>query len=157
MSDHSADMADKDCLGAIYGAERPVYAGSGWTAVRDQVAREPDENNAHWVEQTAVLYPSAEQAQSFFHDSQVAMGALRGELAHGRQTAGRAALWRSRRRHRGEQLDYPALDAEGPPDEWACHHALSVVSNLTVETCACGYSIRDEAATMANKMIANAI
>ena len=43
-------------------------------------------------------------------------------------------------------------DAEG----WACQHALSVVSNLTVEVFACGYSIRDEAATIANDMIANA-
>jgi len=30
------------------------------------------------------------------------------------------------------------------------------VSNLTVETWACGYSIVDEAATMATEMIANA-
>ena len=41
-------------------------------------------------------------------------------------------------------------------DGWACQHALSVVSNLTVEAWACGYSIRDEAATIATEMIANA-
>ena len=40
MTDHSAEVSDPDCLGAIYGAEEPVYAGSGWTAMRDQVARE---------------------------------------------------------------------------------------------------------------------
>jgi hypothetical protein len=33
---------------------------------------------------------------------------------------------------------------------------VSVVSNLTVEAWACGYSIKDEAATIANEMIANA-
>ena len=33
---------------------------------------------------------------------------------------------------------------------------LSVVSNLTVETWACGYSITDEAATIANEIVANA-
>ena len=43
-------------------------------------------------------------------------------------------------------------DVEG----WECQHALSFVSNLTVEAWACGYSIRDEAATIADKMIANA-
>ena len=49
MTDHSSAVSDPDCLGAIYGAEEPVYAGSGWTAMRDQVAREPDESNDHWV------------------------------------------------------------------------------------------------------------
>jgi hypothetical protein len=33
---------------------------------------------------------------------------------------------------------------------------LSAVSNLTVEAWACGYAIKDEAATIANEMIANA-
>ena len=69
MSDHSDNVSDPDCLGAMYGAEEPVYAGSGWTDVRDRVAREPDDDNDHWVEQTAVLYPSADEAQRFFDDS----------------------------------------------------------------------------------------
>ena len=34
MTDHSAQVSDPDCLGAVYGAEEPVYAGTGWTAVR---------------------------------------------------------------------------------------------------------------------------
>ena len=37
--------------------------------MRDQVVREPGEDNAHWVEQTAVLYPLAEKAQKFFDNS----------------------------------------------------------------------------------------
>ena len=40
-------------------------------------------------------------------------------------------------------------DASG----WACQHALAVVSNLTVEAWACGYSIRDEGATIATEMV----
>ena len=43
-----------------------MYAGTGWTAMRDRVAREPNEDNDHWAEQTAVLYPSADRAQKFF-------------------------------------------------------------------------------------------
>ena len=34
MTDHADEVSDPDCLGAVYGAEEPVYAGSGWTAVR---------------------------------------------------------------------------------------------------------------------------
>ena len=68
MTDNSENVSDPDCLGAVYGAEAPVYEGTDWTAVRDQVAREPDEDNDHWVEQTAVLYP-AEQL-SLIHISE---------------------------------------------------------------------------------------
>jgi hypothetical protein len=39
---------------------------------------------------------------------------------------------------------------------WACQHALSVVSNVTAEAWACGFSIKDEAATIANEMVDNA-
>ena len=77
MTDHSADVSDRECLGAMYGAETPVYAKSGWTAVRDQVAREPGEND-HWVEQTAVLYPSAEHAAEFLQRVAGAIGKLWG-------------------------------------------------------------------------------
>ena len=41
-------------------------------------------------------------------------------------------------------------------DGWACQHALSLVSNLTVEVWSCGYSITDEAAQIAGAMIENA-
>jgi hypothetical protein len=154
MADHSSDMVYKDCLGAIYGAEKPVYAGSGWTAVRDQVAREPGENNAHRVEQTAVLYPSAEQAQSFFHDSQSQWERCARNLLT--VNSGESeAFWRLDDVTRENNL-ITQHSTQTTVDEWACQHALSVVSNLTVEVFACGYSIREEAATVANKMIANA-
>ncbi|MGZ6780990.1 MAG: sensor domain-containing protein, partial [Mycobacterium sp.] len=37
MTDSSDKVSDADCLGAMFGAEKPVYKGSGWTAVRDVV------------------------------------------------------------------------------------------------------------------------
>ncbi|HEX3286627.1 MAG TPA: sensor domain-containing protein, partial [Mycobacterium sp.] len=39
---------------------------------------------------------------------------------------------------------------------WGCQHALSVVSNMTVETWACAYRPGDEAATMAIDIVTNA-
>lgn len=152
MTDHSADVSDPDCLGAVYGAEEPVYAGTGWTAVRDQVAREPDDDNDHWVEQTAVLYPAAQNAQDFFDDSLAtwqdcandAIGVGEGDY-----------LWELDDVHVGDTLITQVTTQEGA-DGWACQHALSLVSNVTVEAWACGYSITDEAAEIADVMVANA-
>jgi hypothetical protein len=147
-------VSDPDCLGAIYGAEDPVYSDSGWTAMRDQVAREPGENNEHWIEQTAVLYPSSENAQKFFDKSSSIWKKCSGYSVSVDDTQA-TYLW---------QIDHISVQdnlitqmtAQENAEGWACQHALSAVSNLTVEAWACGYAIKDEAATIANEMIANA-
>ena len=154
MTDHSEDVSDPDCLGAIYGAEEPVYAGTGWTAMRDRVAREPNENNDHWVEQTAVIYPSAEKAQKFFNDSMSSWKDC-GGYSISVEDAESTYLWEIDDVTAEDNL-ITQMTTQEDADGWACQHALSVVSNLTVEAWACGYSIRDEAATIANEMIANA-
>ena len=83
MTDSSDKVSDPDCLGAMFGAEEPVYKGSGWTAVRDVVAREPEEDNDHWIEQTAVIYPEASNANRFFEKSQVELAEVRRVVARG--------------------------------------------------------------------------
>jgi outer membrane murein-binding lipoprotein Lpp len=154
MTDHSGEVSDPDCLGAIYGAEEPVYAGSGWTAMRDQVAREPGEDNEHWVEQTAVLYPSAAKAQKFFDDSKSSWEKCSG-YSVSVDDADATYLWQiDNVTSQNSLISQPTAqeDAGG----WACQHALSVVSNVTVEAWACSYDVKDEAATIANDMVANA-
>ncbi len=152
MTDHYAEVSDPDCLGAIYGAEEPVYDGTDWTAVRDQVAREPSDDNDHWVEQTAVLYPAAANAQDFFDSSATTWQQCANDVVAVRDGD---YLWELE----GVEVSDTMIsqlanqeDAEG----WACQHALSLVSNLTVETWACGYAITDEAVQMARAMIDNA-
>jgi hypothetical protein len=154
MTDQSDDVSNRDCLGAMYGAQQPVYAGSGWTDVRDQVAHGPDDDNRHWVEQTAVLYPSAEEAQRLFDDSKSAWEACADStVAVGNSDS--SSLWElSDVRSDGTLLTQ--VTTQEDTGGWACQHALSAVSNLTVEAWACSYSIGDEAATIALDMIANA-
>jgi hypothetical protein len=154
MTDHSGEVSDPDCLGAIYGAEEPVYAGSGWTAMRDQVAREPGEDNEHWVEQTAVIYPSSDKAQKFFDDSKSAWKDCAG-YSVSVDDLDASYLWQIDDLTAEDTL-ISQMTSQEDANGWACQHAVSVVSNLTVEAWACGYSIRDEAVTMANDMIANA-
>lgn len=154
MTDHSTDVSDPDCLGAIYGAEDPVYAGSDWTAVRDQVAREPDEDNEHWVEQTVVLYSSADEAKAFFEESRETWDKCGGD-ALSVYDASDSYLWEVDEVTADDAL-ITQVTTQEDADGWACQHALSFVSNITVEAWACGYSIKDEAASIATDMIANA-
>ena len=154
MTDHSGNVSDPDCLGVMYGAEEPVYAGTGWTAMRDEIAREPAADNDHWVEQTAVIYPSAAKAQKFFDDSTRSWENCAGSaitVGGGESTY----LWEIDDVTVEDKL-ITQMSTQEDADGWECQHALSVASNLTVEAWACGYSIRDEAATIADEMIANA-
>jgi PknH-like protein len=154
MTDHSGEVSDPDCLGAIYGAEEPVYAGSGWTAMRDQVAREPSEDNEHWVEQTAVLYPSAEKAQKFFDESKSAWEKC-SNYSISVDDADATYLWQIDKLT-AQDTTITQVAAQEDADGWECQHALSVVSNMTVEAWACGYGVKDEAATIAEEIVANA-
>lgn len=154
MTDHSDAVSDAACLGAIYGAEEPVYAGSGWTAVLDQISREEGDDNEHWVEQTVVLYPSADKAQDFFekskaqwescNDSTVSVGA-----------GGDAYDW-DIEDFKAEDAMVTQMTTQQDAAGWACQHALSPVSNITVEVWACSYSPEDEASTIVTDMVANA-
>ncbi len=155
MVDHSGDVSEPDCLGSIFGAEEPVYGDSGYTAVRDQVSREPDEDNEHWVEQTAVLYPSAAQAQRFFDGAESdweACGGTSIDISDGTDSY----TWQI------EDLAVTDLmltqvTTQDDADGWECQHALSTVTNVVVEAWACSYGAGDEAAEIAARMVDNAI
>lgn len=152
MTDNSENVSDPDCLGAVYGAEAPVYEGTDWTAVRDQVAREPGDDNDHWVEQTAVLYPSEQNAKDFFDRSLATWQ----DCANDAIVVGEGEyLWELGDVSVDDTLITQKTTQEGA-DGWACQHALSYVSNVTVEAWACGYDITEEASEIADAMVENA-
>ena len=147
MTDSSDKVSDPDCLGAMFGAEEPVYDGSGWTAVRDLVAREPEDDNDHWVEQTAVLYPQADNAKRFFEKSKSIWEKCAGSSI-AVDTEDTSSLWEFGDVTADDGL-ITQLATQEDADGWGCQHAMAVVSNMTAETWACAYSLSDEAATMA--------
>ncbi|MCW2512300.1 MAG: hypothetical protein JWR11_1342 [Mycobacterium sp.] len=154
MSDNANAVSDPDCLGSIFGAERLVYHSSGWTAVRDQVAREPEDGNEHWVEQTAVLYATDKLANDFVDGSTKAWRDCSGfSVAVDDGTT--SSIW---------LIDDVKVDhdvvvqviAQEDSDGWECQHAMSSVANLSVEAIACAFGINDEAVSIVNELIANA-
>ena len=154
MTDSSDKVSDPDCLGAMFGAEEAVYKGSGWTAVRDIVAREPEDDNDHWIEQTAVIYPEASNARRFFEKSRSIWEKCAGSsLAV--DTEDTSSLWEFDEVTAGDGLITQTATQEDA-DGWGCQHALAAASNLTAETWVCAYNLADEAATMAIDIVNNA-
>ncbi len=154
MSDNSRAVSDPDCLGVLFGAEEKVYDGSDWTAVRDQVIREPTDDKEHWIEQTVVLYPKAVQAEKFFEQSQSDWEQC-GGFSIAVDDSESSYIWEIHDVVAKEDL-ISQVTTQEDSDGWQCQHALSVVSNVTVETFACAFDINDEAVEMAHAMVENA-
>ncbi len=154
MTDSSDKVSDPDCLGAMFGAEEAVYKGSGWTAVRDIVAREPEDDNDHWIEQTAVIYPEAGNASRFFEKSRSIWQKCAGSSI-AVDTEDTSSLWEFEEVVVGDGL-ITQIATQEDADGWGCQHALAAASNLTAETWVCAYNLGDEAPTMAIDILRNA-
>jgi hypothetical protein len=155
MRDSSDTVSKRDCLGAVYGAEKTVYAGSGWTAARDQVLRSSDGQDDRWVEQSVVLYPSSQEAKDFFVKS---MGDWKkcGHSAVAVDDGAESYIWNFDDVHKASESVITQVSTQEESVGWMCQHAMGVVSNVIAEGFACGYSVSDDAERIVNKMIQNA-
>jgi serine/threonine kinase PknH len=66
MADVSSNVSDQACLPVAGALQAKVYAGSGFTSLRGQFVARGGQNV---VDQAVVLFPSPEQASSFFDTS----------------------------------------------------------------------------------------
>ncbi|ANI40820.1 sensor domain-containing protein [Mycolicibacterium vaccae] len=154
MTDDSADVSDPECLGALYSAEEPVYAGSGYTAVLTRLASEPGDVYEHWVEETVVLMPSAVAAEEFVERS----GREWADCA-GREVAisdGEEWFdWELRDVVRdGGVVSQSSTALESAP--WQCQHTVAAAANMVVEASVCAERIDDEATAVLTEMIEKA-
>ncbi len=154
MADHSADISEAKCLGALYNAEESVYNGTGWKDVVDQVLTEPEDDSAHWVEQTVVQFPAATGAKAFLESS----------FKQWMDCIGKSVMvndgeyeyhWQFEGISRdGGTISQTARQTDS--DGWACQHALAAVDTYIIEGSVCGTSLQDEAVTLVNALTANA-
>jgi serine/threonine-protein kinase len=63
-SDNTRTVDPPSCAGVIYGAEQQVYGESGFEAIRNQTLGKTISDIDDLVEQTAVVFATAEQAQA---------------------------------------------------------------------------------------------
>jgi hypothetical protein len=154
MSDHSGDVSDPRCLGALYNAEESVYNEAGWKDVVDQVLTEPEDDSNHWVEQTAVQFPTSAGAGAFRDAS----------FDQWTDCIGRSVMvddgeYEFHWQFEGISSDNGTVSQtarQTDSDNWACQHALTAVDAYILEVSACGTALQDEAVTIVNQLAANA-
>lgn len=149
LSDDSTTMEPPECLAVDGAAQEHVYAGSGYTAVREQSLSEGDDF-AHYVDQAVVLYPTAKQAAAFFESSAKQWPACHQyrHLQSGSEwTAGQSA-------NTNGVLSTVATQDNAGKDGWACGRALVVRNNVIVDVNTCSADPKDTAVTIANQIAA---
>ena len=153
MNDNADLVSDIDCLGAIYPGEDAVYDGTDWTAIRDELLIETgDDENSRLVEQTLVLFDTADKAVEFFEASKAKWR----ECAQVKDIEVEDGPWVPEEvRDVDERTISLKAKVSGTLDG-ICGHAMGVVSNLIVEGFSCDVDDRDDAQTITGQLLDNA-
>jgi hypothetical protein len=152
MSDDSATMAPKECLAIDGSAQAQVYAGSGYTAVRDQTLQEGD-NFTHYVEQAVVLFPSRKRAGAFFTAS-----AQQWPACHQYTHTQTNSLWAvGPISNTNGTLSTTATQQNANAPGWGCGRALATKNNVVVDVNTCSADPGDSALNIANQIAAKVL
>jgi hypothetical protein len=152
MSDDSATMEPKECLAVDGAAQAQVYAGSGFTAVRDVTLTEGD-NFTHYAEQAVVLFPTAKPAGAFFAASAKGWPAChqyRHIQSGSEWTAGTVS-------NTNGVLSTVATQQNPKPGGWACVRALAQRNNVIVDVNTCSANPANSAVDIANQIAAKVL
>ena len=150
MNDNADLVSDVDCLGAIYPGEDASYDGSDWTAVRDELLIAAGaEDDAHLVEQTVVLFDTADEAVQFFEMSKD----IWRDCAQTKDVTVEGGPWvPDDVQEASERMITQKAEVSGTI-EGICQHALGVVSNLIVEGFSCDVADNDAAQEIATRIL----
>jgi serine/threonine kinase PknH len=156
MFDAGGKLSLPDCVGAKFPAAGPVYAGSAYTAVREQVLQAPGVNPDYGVIQAAVAFPSADKVGAFVTASAAKWKACAGQtITYTNNTDGALTDW-TFGSLAGNPPKITLLNTQEGDGGWACQHVLNAVSNVVIDVSACRYHISNEASLIADTMAANA-
>ncbi|HEU4362750.1 MAG TPA: sensor domain-containing protein [Mycobacterium sp.] len=149
LSDDSATMEPRECLAIDGAAQTEVYAGSGYSGVRDQSLSEGNDF-AHYVDQAVVLFPTAKQATAFFESS-----AKQWPACHAYRHIQSGTEWTAEAiTNSNGVLSTIATQENAMKSGWACGRALAVRNNVIVDVNTCSADPKDTAVTIANQIAA---
>ncbi len=158
MTNGSITISDEDCMGAAYTAQASVYNGSGWSAVSDQTLKQPraerPSDNSAWVDQTAVTFPSDDQARAFLENSAENWKGCADKTVTVTGSSSESNWTFGDLTRDGDTISQ--LSTQEGASGWACQHTLTAFSNAVFEAIACSDQIGDEATRITEQMVAKA-
>ena len=147
MTDHSSQVTPPNCAGVVYGAEHAVYGDTGFQGMRDQTfSQEPYGYNPtaattapDRIEQTIVVFPSAEQAQAFTASSEKQWRACANGKVDSRTGPESGSSFILGSVQRQDDLLTVSMASNGGMDgAYACQQVLGVRENVIIGAHSCG-------------------
>jgi serine/threonine-protein kinase len=145
MSDNSALVTPPACVGVVFGAEHRVYAESGFEEMRDQTFR-PETyvvddviQPPYVVEQTVVVYATAQQAQAVLTSSQSEWNSCAKDAVTERIPPENSRDWVLGVVQRSGDLVTVPMAANSHIGPAACQQALGARDNVVVGARRCDY------------------
>jgi serine/threonine-protein kinase len=129
MGDMSPGVSPKACLPVAFPGQSPVYAGSGFSAVRQQEAHDPEFSRE--LLQTVVLLPSAHDAGVFLTASAQSWPACSSRFQN-RDKLVNVGPVTNESGTLSATFNYPASNGEH-----RCQRALTVANNVVIDVLAC--------------------
>jgi serine/threonine-protein kinase len=139
--DHSGQVTPRSCVGVVFTGEHDVYAASQPTEIKTQTfgtLYQSSNKGPHLLEQTAAVYPSAEQAQDFLTSSQAQWSTCaKGDVdaTFGFENGAGYALGKVQRQ--GDLITVSMATNGGLNGPDACQQTLGAHENVIVETRTC--------------------
>jgi hypothetical protein len=144
MDDASAHDPDKACQAVDGPLMAPVYAGSGWTAFREQVLNEAGGNPPRF-DQGVVLFSSARDAAAFFTASAQLWPSCSNRQYTSTNASNQVEVWNVAPISNAAGVLSVAQTLQGEPTwKWQfCKHALTVANNVVIDVSACTHTPSD--------------
>ncbi|WKG01711.1 sensor domain-containing protein [Mycolicibacterium sp. HK-90] len=137
MGDHRNLLPNLNCLGVWQVNEAAIY-GEGWSALRQQLLRSPNDDNwDNLVVQSVVTFPSEQDARDFYRQSAERWSKCTDHNVNINLNGQQLPKWRSGPLSETDsQLTIPFTRGEGEQQR-SCQRALAVEANVIIDVQAC--------------------
>jgi hypothetical protein len=154
MFDDTEALDHKECVDAWANAQKTVYAGTGWVAVRSKTLREPGESGwDHWVSQGVVAFPTAADAAEYYRQSVDRWSACANKRLTFVRPEKATRFWSLGEVKQSDGDLIISQIAEGG-EGWGCQRALSTRNNVAIDVAACVFSPTDQGVTVVHEIAA---
>lgn len=133
-------------------AQRHTYAGSGWTAVRDEELRDRPDDSDHIVYQAVVAFPDAASASALFAAQKVEWARCDDRRVDLHDPSDPNAHYWSLNTATDEDGVLTITRSEEDLPGWSCQHAMTSKNNVVVDVAACAMNVDDRGAKLARRI-----
>jgi serine/threonine kinase PknH len=148
MYDDSTNVADPACRSLAGSLMAQAYAGSGWSALREQILRDAGDTWPHHVDQGVVLFPSARAASGFFTASAQQWPACSNRLVTYSEAGQPDNVYNvGPVSNINGTLTYSTTQPAINTGVWACQRALTAADDVVIDIYACSWNPAGDAAT----------